>query len=104
MDFVSDVFGAAHRFRILAIIDDYTRECLGPVAVTPLSGARVARELDRAVSLFGKPGTIVSVKGTELTSRGILEWQNDRCVACHYIAPSKPMRKWLRQEFQRQAA
>lgn len=47
LDFVSDVFGPARRFRILAVIDDYTRECLGLVADTSISGVRVARELDR---------------------------------------------------------
>jgi putative transposase len=42
LDFVSDVFGPARRFRMLNVIDDYTRECLALVADTSLSGARVA--------------------------------------------------------------
>ena len=29
LDFLSDVFGHGRRFRILAVIDDFTRECLG---------------------------------------------------------------------------
>ena len=49
IDFVSDVFAPAHRFRMLCIIDDYTRECLALVAGTSLSGARDVRELDRCV-------------------------------------------------------
>jgi putative transposase len=44
VDFVSDVFGNARRFRMLGIIDDCTRECIGLVADTSLSGARIARE------------------------------------------------------------
>lgn len=36
LDFVSDVFGPAHRFRMLNVIDDYTRECLALVADTSL--------------------------------------------------------------------
>ena len=32
LDFGSDVFGASHRFRILAVIDDHSRECLALVA------------------------------------------------------------------------
>ena len=55
LDFVSDVFGPARRFRMLCIIDDYTRECLALVADTSISGARVVRELDRCIRLYGKP-------------------------------------------------
>lgn len=90
LDFVSDVFGEARRFRMLGVIDDCTRECIGLVADTSLSGARVARELDAIIRLYGKPKTIVSDNGTELTSRAILEWQNDSGVGWHYIAPGKP--------------
>ncbi len=46
--------------------------------------------MDAIIRLYGKPGTIVSDNGTELTSRAILEWQNDSGIAWHYIAPGKP--------------
>ena len=58
LDFLSDVFG--RRFRILAVIDDFTRECLGLIADTSISGLRVARELDALVCLYGKPTAIIS--------------------------------------------
>jgi len=69
MDFVSDTFGASRKFRILAINDDCCRENLCLVADTSISGARVARELDTLVRLYGKPACIVSDNGTEFTSR-----------------------------------
>ena len=47
LDFVSDQLTDGRRFRILTVVDDCTRECLALVADTSLSGARVARELDR---------------------------------------------------------
>ena len=59
LDFVSNSFGYGRRFRILAVIDDTTRECLALVADTSLSGTRVARELDRITRLYGKPEMIV---------------------------------------------
>jgi putative transposase len=55
LDFVSDVFGFGRRFRMLNVIDDCTRECLALVVDTSLSGARVARELDALIRLYGKP-------------------------------------------------
>jgi len=42
---VSDTLTDGRRFRILVVVDDFTRECLCLVADTSLSGARVAREL-----------------------------------------------------------
>lgn len=51
LDFVSDQLACGRRFRILAIFDDCTRECLAAVADTSLSGGRVARELDRLITL-----------------------------------------------------
>ena len=43
LDFVSDTLISGRRIRILAVVDDFTRECLAVVADTSLSGARVAR-------------------------------------------------------------
>ena len=67
LDFVSDTLTCSRRFRILCVVDDYTRECLALVADTSLSGIRVARELTRLIGLRGKPHTVVSDNGTELT-------------------------------------
>ena len=77
------------RFRIFAVVDDCTRECLALVADTSISGRRVARELDRVAAGRGKPATIVSDNGTELTSNAMLRWADERRVAWHYIAPGK---------------
>ena len=62
----------ARRLRILAVVGDYSRECLALVADTSIPGIRVARELDRIVAVRGRPGGIVSDNGTELTSTAIL--------------------------------
>lgn len=99
LDFLSDVFGAGRRFRILAVIDDFTRECLALVADTSLSGTRVARELDALIEHHGRPRTIVSDNGCELTSRAILEWQNRTGVTWHYIAPGKPQQNAFIESF-----
>src|SRR5437868_401569 len=41
LDFLSDTLTDGRRFRILAIVDDFTRECLCLIADTSLSGLRV---------------------------------------------------------------
>ena len=60
LDFVSDSFADGRRFRVLCVIDDFTRECLATVVDTSLSGQRVARELDRIAELRGYPCMVVS--------------------------------------------
>ena len=39
----------------------------------------------------GRPQTIVSDNGTELTSMAILRWRQRTRVEWHYIAPGQPM-------------
>jgi len=99
LDFVSDQLSDCRRFRILAVVDDFTRECLTLVADTSLSGLRVGRELDAIIDRRGKPASIVSDNGTELTSMAILRWSQDARVDWHYIAPGKPTQNAFIESF-----
>ncbi len=75
LDFVSNALADGRRFRILCVIDDFSRECLATVVDTSISGIRVARELDRIAELRGYLYMVVSDNGTELTSNAMLKWQ-----------------------------
>lgn len=99
LDFVSDQFTDGRRFRILTIVDDCTRECLGLLADTSLSGLRVARELDRLMAERGRPAMIVSDNGSEFTSNAILAFADAARVHWHYIAPGKPMQNAFIESF-----
>lgn len=99
MDFVSDAFTDGRRFRILTVVDDFSRECLALVPDTSLSGIRVARELDAIIARRGKPRACVSDNGTELTSRAILKWSQDHKIEWHYIAPGKPQQNAFAESF-----
>jgi putative transposase len=99
LDFVSDQFTDGRRFRILAVVDDCTRECLALVADTSLSGVRVARELNTIIGRRARPAMVVSDNGTELTSNAILKWTDDAKVGWHYIAPGKPQQNAFIESF-----
>ena len=99
LDFLSDAFTDGRRFRILAIVDDFTRECLALVADTSLPALRVVRELDAIVAVRGQPAMIVSDNGTELTSMAMLRWSQERQVEWHYIAPGKPQQNAFVESF-----
>jgi putative transposase len=99
LDFVSDAFTDGRRFRMLNVVDDFTRECLGLVPDTSLSGRRVARELDVIIARQGRPAMVVSDNGTELTSSAILKWSQDHQIDWHYIAPGKPTQNAFVESF-----
>jgi putative transposase len=99
LDFLSDAFTDGRRLRILAVVDDFTRECLCLVADTSIPGVRVARELDAVIARRGKPLSMVSDNGTELTSMAILKWSQEAAIDWHYIAPGKPTQNAFIESF-----
>lgn len=99
LDFVSDALTDGRRFRVLAVVDDYSRECLTLVADTSLSGLRVVRELDALITQRGQPTMVVSDNGTELTSMAVLSWCQRTGTEWHYIAPGKPMQNGFVESF-----
>jgi putative transposase len=100
----SDQLTDGRRFRILAIVDDCTRECLALVADTSLSGLRVARELDQLIAARGKPKMIVSDNGSELTSNAILAWADQGRVEMALYRSRQANAEWLHRELQRAVA
>ena len=98
LDFVSDTLSDGRRFRILAIVDDFSRECLVLAADTSLGGVRVVRELERLAQDRALPKAIVSDNGTELTSLAVLSWAAGR-VDWHYIEPGKPVQNAFIESF-----
>lgn len=76
LDFASDTFTNGRRFRVLAVVDDYTRECL--TLITSLSGLRVARELDATIRWRGRPDT---------TSMAVLRWCNSTSLVTRAATP-----------------
>jgi len=91
MDFVMDATSLGRRVRILAIVDDYTRECLAVEVDTSISGLRVARVLDRLLELRGKPKGITVDNGPEFSGRALDTWAYNNKVRLNFIRPGKPV-------------
>jgi putative transposase len=64
-----------------------------------LSGLRVVRELDAIIRWRGRPGTVVSDNGIELTSMALLRWCQQTGVEWHYIALGKPTQSAIIESF-----
>ena len=74
-------------------VDDFARERLALVVYTSLPGMRVARKLGTRINARGRLPMIISDNGIELTSRTILQWQDDTRFEWHDIALGTPMQK-----------
>ncbi|MDH6263370.1 putative transposase [Bradyrhizobium sp. BR13661] len=99
LDFVHHRFANGRRFRILNIVDDIAKECLGTIPDTSMSGRRVARELTAIAERRGKPGMIVSDHSTEFTCNAVLAWCKDAAIYWHFNAPGKPMQNDFVESF-----
>ena len=98
LDFVADTLSDGRRFRILCVVDDFSRECLATVVDTSLGGVRVVRELERLTAERALPRMVVSDNGTELTSCAVLRWATGR-LEWHYIEPGKPVQNAFVESF-----
>lgn len=90
MDFVADQLSNGRRFRVLNIVDDYTREMVGQLVSISISGRMVARFLTDLIDARDKPESIVCDNGTEFTSKAMFFWSKENNVRISFIQPGKP--------------
>ena len=89
MDFVSDQLSNGRRFRVLNLIDDYSREVIDQLVSFSISGQQVARFLEQAIETRGKPAAIVCDNGTEFTSKAMFFWSQATNIKLGFIQPGK---------------
>jgi len=97
MDFVSDQLANGRRFRVLNIVDDFSREYVLKIVDFSISGHRLARELDRIARQL--PKTIVCDNGPEFTSKAMYFWSKRAGVKLHFIQPGKPTQNAFVESF-----
>jgi putative transposase len=90
MDFTTDAVVGGQRFRALAIVDDFTRECPAIEVDTSLGGPRVVRVLERLMEWRGLPEVITVDHGPEFAGKVLDQWACRRGVTLHFIRPGKP--------------
>ena len=99
MDFVSDSIVNGRRFRALAIVDDYSRECPAIEVDTSLGGARVVSVLERLSQTRGLPDVITLDNGPEFAGRHLDEWAFRNGVKLNFIRPGKPIENAFAESF-----
>ena len=91
MDFVFDRTSDGHRFRILTLIDTFTRRAPGAVVERSIGGPRVVRFLDQVAAKSGYPKTITVDNGPEFISNALDQWAHAHDVHLHFSRPGKPV-------------
>lgn len=91
MDFMSDRLENGRRFRVLSLVDQYSRECLWTEAGQRMTAHRVVEVLDRVKAGRTLPKRIVVDNGTEFDSRELDAWAYFNQVKIHFIRPGKPV-------------
>jgi len=99
MDFMRDTFDDGRPFRILTVVDTFTRECPLLAADTSLSGKRVAELLDDLSAERGYPKTITVDNGTEFYSKAMDSWAYRHGVHLQFIRPGKPVENAFIESF-----
>jgi transposase InsO family protein len=89
-DFVKSRIADGRAFRILTIIDEYTRECLALLVSRHITSQDVIDQLFQLFVLRGIPEHLRSDNGTEFTARAIRKWLARIGVRTLYITPASP--------------
>jgi putative transposase len=90
LDFVCDALANGRRLKILTVIDDYTRQALAVEVHRAISGAHVARILERVALFRGYPLAIRTDQGPEFTGKALDQWASMRGVEIKMIQAGKP--------------
>ena len=91
MDFMHVTLSHGRHFRLLCVIDQFTKECLLIIADFSISGIRVARELDWLLLTCSKPGAITVDNGPEFSGIALDRGAYKNQVKLDFIRPGKPV-------------
>jgi putative transposase len=99
MDFVHDAFADGRPFRVLTVVDQWSRQSPMLETATAMSGQAVGEALDRALAGRPTPRSITVDHGTEFTSRALEDWAYRRGVQLDFIRPGKPVENAFIESF-----
>jgi putative transposase len=99
MDFVAERLEDGRAFRVLTMIDQFTRECLKLEVAAHMSGTRVVESLERVAELRGYPKSVTVDNGTEFCSKAVDAWAYRKGVTMDFIRPGRPCENGFIESF-----
>jgi putative transposase len=89
-DFVEDQTENGTRFRILTLLDEYTRQCLALHAAWSIRAVDAITVIEAAIERYGAPEHLRSDNGPEFIAYAIQDWLKEREIESLYIRPGSP--------------
>ena len=99
MDFVHDALADGRPFRVLTVVDQWSRQSPILEVATSMSGRTVSAALERALAEKDTPRSITVDHGTEFMSRALEDWAYQRGVQLDFIRPGKPVENAFIESF-----
>ena len=99
MDFVADRLVDGRVFRVLTIVDQFSRESLSAQPRFSYPAGEVVKHLEALASVRGYPEAITIDNGTEFTSRALEAWAYEHAVKLDFIRPGKPVENAFIESF-----
>ena len=99
MDFVHDILADGRPFRVLTVVDHWSRHSPMLEVGVRMSGETEGQSLDRALNGTPGPRSITVDHGTEFQSRALEEWAYRRGVQLDFIRPGKPVENTFIESF-----
>lgn len=98
-DFVSSRLHSGKKFKMLTVIDEYSRECLMIKVARQLKADDVLAALAELFITHGTPAYIRSDNGAEFTAKAVQEWLKALRVNTAYITPGSPWENGFNERF-----
>jgi len=99
MDFVHDALADGRPFRILTVVDQWSRSSPLLEVAARMSGETVGGALDRVRERTAMPRSITVDHGPEFQSRALEDWAYRRGVQLDFIRPGKPIENAFIESF-----
>ena len=99
MDFVHDTLADGRPFRILTVVDNWSRQSPVLDVGFRMSGESVSQALDRVLNGGVGLRSITVDHGTEFQSRALEDWAYRRNVQLDFIRPGKPVENAFIESF-----
>jgi putative transposase len=99
MDFVPDPLADGRPFRVLTVVENWSRHSPLREVGLRMSGETVGQALDRVLNGVSGPRSITVDHGTEFQSRALEDWAYRRGVQLDFIRPGKPVENAFIESF-----
>ena len=98
-DFIHDTTIKGGSYRVLSVVDEYTREVHALHVARNIGSGKVLEEMRRLIELHGAPGYIRSDNGPEFAAKSLRSWLAGAGIKTLYIDPGCPWQNGYVESF-----